>query len=572
MTSGPAHIQVDGLTFRYRGRKLPALRDVSFEVPRGGSLLLLGPSGCGKSTLGLCLNGGIPHFVEGELLGSVRIEGRDTREASMAEMAQRVGVVFQDPEAQFCMLSVEEEVAFGLENLAVPRHEMDSRIDEALDQVGLGGRRGDHIERLSGGQKQRLALACVLAQRPDVLVFDEPTAQLDPAAAADVMELFARLRRKGRHTMVVIEHRLDDLMPLVDQVLVLDRSGQVVADGPPRKVLRERANWLAEAGVWVPQVSELATAMADRGIELDPFPLTVEEAACVLHGVHFACRHSSPETGVSKPFASARHLSFRYAGSDRPALTAVDLPIRGGEVAAIVGANGAGKSTLARSFVRLLPTPPRQVFLGDRDVTQLTRGEIARTVGYVFQYPEHQFIGRSVYEDVTYGLRRSGRSELAANQIALALLEQFGLESVADAHPYALSHGEQRRLSVAAMLALGQQGLFLDEPTLGQDRRNAHLLFEKLRELAWGGRAVVAITHDMRLVAEVATRTIAMSAGGVVFDGPPAELFRSPALLDQAGLRPPPVTQLGHRLGFPKPVLSVQDILQGVAPLEKANL
>ena len=188
-------------------------------------------------------------------------------------MAQRVGVVFQDPEAQFCMLTLEDEVAFGLENLAVPRADMDARIDEALGWVGLARASQHRIEDLSGGQKQRLALACVLAQRPEVLVFDEPTAQLDPAGAAEVVALLGRLRQHGQHTLVIIEHRLDDLMPLVDDVLVLNQSGEMIVHGPPRRVLADWGSWLESAGVWVPQVSELATRLSARGIALDPFPL-----------------------------------------------------------------------------------------------------------------------------------------------------------------------------------------------------------------------------------------------------------------------------------------------------------
>jgi energy-coupling factor transport system ATP-binding protein len=563
-------IQVADLSFRYLGRKPPALRQVSFQVPRGGCALVLGPSGCGKSTLALCLNGGIPHFVEGELRGSVRIDGRDTREASMAEMAQRVGVVFQDPEAQFCMLTVEDEVAFGLENLAVPRDKMDARIDEALDAVGLLDRRRDSIEHLSGGQKQRLALACVLALRPAVLVFDEPTAQLDPAAAADVVDVLGELRSRGQHTLVVIEHRLDELMPLVDQVVVLNHAGELVADGPPREVLENWGGWLAKAGVWVPQVSELATTLATRycGMPLEPFPLTVDEATRALsarglcdphepsssqHGA-LACAQSRTPVCTrrgTEVFASARHLSYRYPGANRDAVEDVSLEIRAGEITAVVGANGAGKSTLARSLVGLLRTAPGQVSL---------RG----SVGYVFQYPEHQFIGRSVLDDVAFGVRRAGASEAESENAAHALLEEFGLERLAQAHPFALSHGEQRRLSVAAMLALGQQGLFLDEPTFGQDRRNAYLLFEKMRMLAKAGRAIVAITHDMRLVAEVADRVVVMADGRIVFEGTPTQLFADPELLSAAGLRPPPVTRLGQNLGLSGTVLSVDALVEAI--------
>jgi len=540
-------------------------------VPRGGSLLLLGPSGCGKSTLGLCLNGAIPHFVEGDLRGRVRIGGRDTRDASMAHMAQRVGVVFQDPEAQFCMLTLEEEVAFGLENLAVPRGEMDLRIDEALDWVGLQHRRRDRIEWLSGGQKHRLALACVLAQQPQVLVFDEPTAQLDPAGAAEVVSLLRKLRMHGRHTLVIIEHRLDDLMPLVDDVLVLSQTGEVVVQGTPREVMRDRGEWLSAAGVWVPQVSELATRLALRGVRLDPFPLTVDEGAQALRPHTTRLSQSAPSTlrnAAPRSFIEVDDLSFTFPRAPRPALQNVSLAFTSGELAAIVGANGAGKTTLARHVVRILRPPPGRVRLEGVDLTRMSAAEVARTVGYVFQYPEHQFVGRSALDDVAFGLRRAGQPEPEALRHAQTMLDQFGLGDLALAHPYSLSHGEQRRLSVAAMLVLGQRGLLLDEPTFGQDRRNADLLLDKLAGLTADGHAMVTITHDMRLVAERAQRAIAMSDGQVIFDGPPAALFADESLLRRAHLRPPPLFELAQRLGLSAPWMRVSDVVDALGDRE----
>jgi energy-coupling factor transport system ATP-binding protein len=537
-------------------------------VPSGGSLLVLGPSGCGKSTLSLCLNGAIPHFVEGYLEGRVRIGGLDTREGSMAQFAQRVGVVFQDPEAQFCMLTLEEEVAFGLENLAVDPAEMDPRIEEALDWVGLGDRRRDKIEQLSGGQKQRLALACVLAQRPEVLVFDEPTAQLDPAGAADVIAMLERLRAGGRHTLIIIEHRLDDLMPLVDDVLVLNQSGEAVVTGTPRKVMREWGDWLKSAGVWVPQVSELATGLADIGLTLEPFPLTIDEAVTALapHTAKLRLRETAAAITPSVPFIEARHVHFRYPRSAGAALDNVSLTLNSGELTAIAGANGAGKTTFAQLLVGILRPRPGEVSLGGRDLADIKPAELARQVGYVFQYPEHQFVGGSVLDDVAFGMRRAGLSQSEARTRAEEMLDEFGLGALALAHPFSLSHGEQRRLSVAAMLILGQRGLFLDEPTFGQDRRNAHVLLDKLVALTTTGRAVVAITHDMRLVAERAERVVVMSNGALIFDGTPADLFSSTLLLHKARLRPPPLTVVSQRLGLVSPLLRVDDLIQALAP------
>ena len=483
----------------------------------------------------------------------------------MADMAQRVGVVFQDPEAQFCMLTLEDEIAFGLESLAMPRTSMSARIDEALGWVGLGEYRRDRIEHLSGGQKQRLALACVLAQGPEVLVLDEPTAQLDPAGAAEVIELLGRLRQRGQHTLVIIEHRLDEVMPLIDDVVVLSQSGEMVVHGTPRQVLADWGNWLQSAGVWVPQVSEMATTLSDRGIQLDPFPITVDEAVTALRPLARTLdgrlREPAWDTPNESSIVSARDLSFRYAPANPPALDHVSVDFHTGELAAIVGPNGAGKSTLARQLVHILQPPLDSVYLRQTDVRRLRPVDVSKQVGYVFQYPEHQFVGGSVIEDVAFGLRRSRVPEADVLRIAHQLLAEFGLERLAEAHPYSLSYGEQRRLSVAAMLAVGQEALFLDEPTFGQDRRNALSLLDKLGALAEDGRAIVAITHDMRLVAERARRALVMLDGQVIFDGPPLELFGDSALISRAGLRRPPIGEVGARLGLTSPLLRIDDVV-----------
>ena len=557
-------IEVEGLGFRYAGRIRPALRNVTFRLERGESLLVLGPSGCGKSTLALCMNGAIPHFVDGDLSGSVRIDNALTSSASMAELAQRVGLVFQDPESQFCMLKVDEEIAFGLENLAVPREQMRPRIAEALASVGLADREHDHIEHLSGGQKQRLALACVLAQRPEVLIFDEPTAQLDPAAAADVVDLLGELRARGQHTLIVIEHRLDELMHLVDKVLVLSSEGEAVAFGPARDVMSDRCEWLIEAGVWVPQVSEVAVQLRRRAVVLDPFPMTVMEAAEALRP-HLSSA-SAPTTvsagsNLEQTFVYTRNLSYVYPSSTRRVLDGVSIELHVGELTAIAGANGAGKSTLARHLVGILAPPPGTVWVDGRDASRLSQDELTKLVGYVFQYPEHQFIGRTLLDDVAFGLRRTGAPRLEADKRANAMLARFGLERLAPASPYTLSHGEQRRLSVASMLVLGQRALLLDEPTFGQDRRNHEQLLDELQRLAREGRAVVAITHDMRLVAERADRVLVLADGQLIFEGSPDSLFADRALVRRARLVPPPLWRLGQMLGLVEPVVRIAQLL-----------
>jgi energy-coupling factor transporter ATP-binding protein EcfA2 len=556
-------IEIDGLSFKYVGRRQPTLRDLSLRIQAGESVLVLGPSGSGKSTLALCLNGAVPRAISGDLRGSVRVGGLDTRRASMADLARRVGIVFQDPEAQFCMLGVEDEVAFGLENVAVPRSEMELRIGEALASVGLAHRRRELIERLSGGQKQRLALACVLVQEPEILVLDEPTAQLDPAGTAEVMALLAQIRAEGRHTLVIVEHRLDEVMPLVDRAIVLSADGELVADGPPRPVIRDHGRRLAEAGVWTPQVSELALGLERTGLTIDPFPITIDEAAEALRPHVRLLDRAAPtpqppppcEGEGEIPLLRVRGLSFQYPRAPRPVVADVSCSIDAGELVAIVGANGAGKSTLARLIAGIVRPPPGTVLVDGRDVTGVPAAELSRDVGYVFQYPEHQFVGQTVLDDVAFGPRRSGLTEHEAVALANAVLDDFGLGRLSPAHPFTLSHGEQRRLSVASMLVLGQRLLLLDEPTFGQDQRNATMLLDKLEGLATAGRAIVAVSHDMRLVAERAHRVLVMVEGTIVFDGPPSRLFGDAALLKHARLAPPPLWELSQRLGLSTPLM-----------------
>jgi energy-coupling factor transport system ATP-binding protein len=557
-------IEVENLTFRYIGRREPTLRQVSFTCPAGELLLVMGPSGCGKSTLGLCLTGAIPHSISGEMSGRVRVGGMETAQVSMADMAQRVGLVFQDPEAQFCMLQVADEVAFGLENLAVPTGEMDARIDEALDQVGLSDRRAERIERLSGGQKQRLALACVLAQRPTVLVLDEPTAQLDPGGASELIALLEQLRSRRRHTIVLVEHRLDDVMHLVDRALVLAHDGSVTVTGHPREVLQVHGAKLISVGVWVPQVSELACALETEGVQLDPFPLTVGEAAETLAARLVAAGPERREaasldahqdrsrprgTWSGEPVVRVDGLSYRYPRA-RPAVQNVSFSVCPGELVALAGPNGAGKSTLARLITGILPAPKGTVRLSDG----------AGPPGYVFQYPEHQFVAATAVEDVAYGPRRRGLTEPQARAQALALLAELGLDRLAEAHPFSLSLGEQRRLSVADMLVLEPKLLILDEPTFGQDRSGAEKLLELMQQVAQAGGAVLAITHDVKLMAQ-SQRVLVLVGGRLTFDGPPRELFDNEAILSAANLAPPPLWQLSARLSLPTRLLDVEELV-----------
>lgn len=562
-------VKVNHLRFRYAETERWVLDEVNLAVQPGETVLLLGPSGSGKSTLALCLNGLIPHLIEGEWQGEVLIWGRPTTTQPVSKLCQQVGEVFQDPEAQLVMPRVDEEVAFGLENLAVPREEMESRIVPALRQVGLLARRDDRVETLSGGQKQRLALAAVLALRPSILVLDEPTANLDPQTRLTFFQMLQTLKNELEMTIVLIEHQLDEALPLVDRVIALNGQGRVIAAGPPAELFQRHWKTLEQEGIWLPATCRLALALRGRGWPVDGCPLSLDEAEVMLRQLPLNRAAPAKPEPMPWPVTPADNLpaivieELYFAYPDRPpVLQDVYLRVERGQFLALVGANGSGKTTLAKHLVGLLnPSRGRVLILGQAAAGQQAR-QLARQVGYVFQNPEHQFVTERVADELAYSLQeRWGKAE--TDHRVRGLLQTFGLAGYADANPFSLSQGQKRRLSVATMVALEQPILVLDEPTFGQDRRSAAALMGLLKSLQAAGTTIIFITHDMQLVAEYADEAAVMQAGRVVFQGPVASLFRQSELLAAAGLVQPPLAELGQRLGRPD-LLTVTDWLAWV--------
>jgi len=512
--------RAQSLTIRHVGRKRPALQDLDLEWEEGERLLLLGPSGAGKSTFALCLDGLIPHALDAHWeSGTLTVGSRDTRSASLAELTQDTGVLFQDPETQLVMLETDDEIAFGLENLGLPRHEMHERVAEARASTGLGPATPRRLDALSGGTKQRVTLASLLAMRPRALVLDEPTANLDPLAAREVVTAFAALATRRERSFLVIEHHLDPLLRFIDRVAVLGDDGRLALLGDPESVFMGRASDLDRLGIWQPELAELA-----RVVGAEQMPRDVDEAAALLidrwpRGAAVQREERAP----GRITVAAHDVAHRYRGDDHDAVSGVSLDLYEGEISAIVGANGAGKSTLGLLLAGVL---------------RPSRGTVAVSddVAYVFQYPERGFLATTVRNEVRYGATIGRRIARDPD----ALLERFGLARLAEANPHSLSHGEKRRLSVASALVTSPTVLILDEPTFGQDLRNTRELVTILREERDRGTAVVLITHDLSLVAEVADRAIAMAGGTIGFAGRPDELFERSDLA-RFGLTLPPV-------------------------------
>jgi len=498
------------VTVGYERADRPALDRLDLEIGAGELVLLCGTSGGGKSTLLRLLMGIVPQRTGGTIAGDVQVLGADPTGVTPAELARRgVTLVQQDPLEGFVATRVEDEVAFGPEQLGLLAAEVAARAREALDAIGIADLRRRDVRELSAGERQRVAIAAALALRPRLLLLDEPTALLDPATARAILALVARLGRETGATVIIAEHRIGDAAPLVDRALVLI-DGRLVADGRPRSVLADPE--LSRRGVPIPRATQVALAARLPGAP----PLSAAELADAIAPAATALRlPTAPER--SEP-ADRRDLAgdaavlrlaglrYRYPGTEHDAVTDIDLVLREGEVAALVGPSGSGKTTLARLALGLRRPTAGAVTLFGRDPAGV------RTAALVMQEPLRQLFADTVAGELALGLAPGERREVEP------LLERFGLAGLRLRHPLTLSHGERRRVILAAALARRPRLLVLDEPTLGQDERGRLELVEIVRELRAAGCAILAITHDPELVADVADRVLVLAGGRLAAD------------------------------------------------------
>ena len=545
-------VRVSDLTYYYQQEEEPVLQDINLEVYPGEFVLIIGPSGCGKSTLALCLNGIIPTVLGGRIKGRVYVDGTDTRESTVFELGTKVGIVFQDPDAQLCNIHVGEEVAFGPANLMMDKEIVLQRVERALEDVGETGIRHKLIYEISGGQKHRVAIASILAMEPNLIIFDEPTANLDPLGAVQVFDLMKKMNQELGITIVVIEHNVDAAMHHADR-LVLMGYGTVEYDGSPRELMRDKGRFiLDDLGLRIPQVCELGLMMGERGLNFRPFPLTVEEMveAIGLHKDRLECLPAAPVAPPQeepRPVIETSGLHFVYPDGTH-AVRDVSLKMNRGDVVGIVGKNGSGKTTLTSLFVGLnRPTSGTGTVCGV-DLATASIRELAGKVGYVFQYPEHQFVEDTVYKEVAFSLKAQNRPPDEVDARVNEVLRLLGLEEMRDKHPLRLSMGQKRRLSVATMLILNTDVLILDEPTTGQDRKNIDNLMQIMMDANRSGTTIILVTHDMNLLAKHANKVMVMEEGEMVFYGSQSDFLRDFSAIRSSTLVLPEVYELARIL------------------------
>jgi len=549
-------IKVKNLSFRYTDSKHLVLDKINLEIYEGETILILGPSGCGKSTLALCLNGIIPHVIKGSMEGEVIIDGINTKECPLHKLTQKVGVVFQDPETQFCTLYVEDEVAFGPENLCLPQEEIKLRVVESLKRVELLKHMKTRLDKLSGGEKQRLALAAILAMNPKIVIFDEPTSNLDPLGTNNFFSIIREMSKERTKTIILIEHKVDDIIDILDRIVVMNREGKVVDVGLPREIIEKILEKHRELGIWIPQVSELAAILRRHYdfLRKEPIPLTIQETIEFLEKSSIIKKLTKSQH-LFKTIEEEKHdvaisvkdLEFKYPDGTI-ALKKVNLNVLRGDFLALVGGNGSGKTTLALCMIGAFQVPKGKVYINGKDITSMSRYEIAKEIGYVFQYPEYQFVEAKVFDEVAFSLKVRKIQDEEIREKVTSILRLFSLEKYASLNPFILSQGEKRRLSVATMLVVEPNILILDEPTFGQDEQNSRYIMELLKNLNEQKKTIIMITHDMKLVAKYAKTVAVMSNGEIIYNGAIDELFEKYDIMNNAKLFPPPLIELSRKL------------------------
>ena len=544
-----AIVRAHDLTFTYPGAAAPTLLHLDLEVEEGDFLAIIGANGCGKSTLCKVMNGLIPQFIVGDIAGSLTVCGLDTATTPIGELAQHVGYVYQDFENQLVRPTVLDEASFASLNYA--QTDYLERGLRALELCGLADRAEDYVWALSGGQKHLLALAGALALEPEVIIIDEPVAQLDPFHARQTYEVLRELNERYGKTIVVIEHHTDFIAEFCKHAVLMN-AGAVSWKLPAREALRQLDD-LKASDIYPPQIAQAAQELKDTGLLARdvPLPTTVEEGRVAFSSLAFSAtpRPGRPERSAAEPAVVFDRVGVSYRsvkGEPKTVFQDLDLTIRAGEKVALVGSNGAGKTTLMKLMCGLVKPDDGHVLLGGTSTRDITPDELSGSISLVYQNPEQMFVKDSVRADVEFAMRARGIED--AQERAQALIERFRLTDLADRDGRLMSGGQMRRASLAIGIALDPPILLLDEPTANLDIATRREIVRTVADLRGVTDTVVIATHDMQLVCQFADRVVVLDHGRVVGDGTPEEVFRNEDVVATSGILPPEIFQMGQAL------------------------
>ena len=544
-------ISFRNFSFQYRAQKRPTLTDIDLEIYPGERVLSAGPSGSGKSTLAGCINGLNPFSNPGACTGTLTVDGVDAPHSSLFELSAHVGTVLQDPDGQFIGLTVGEDIAFALENSCTPQDEMHAITRHAAELVGIENHLGYAPHELSGGQKQRVSLAGVMVDQVKILLFDEPLANLDPATGKQAIELIDEIQKKTDTTVLIIEHRLEDVLWRNVDRIVLVNGGTILADLRPDELLS--GSLLAENGIREPLY---VTALRYAGVDITPDKHPAHVDSLVLDDTDtqklrdwFTARPRPAAQPEREPLLEVKGLSFGYQKGQQT-LRDVSFSIGKGEMVSIVGRNGAGKSTLSKLICGFETPDAGEIFLNGKPLAEENIRRRAQHIGYVMQNPNQMISKTMIYEEVALGLQRSGLTEEQIREKVEATLRVCGLYPFRNWPISALSFGQKKRVTIASVLVLDPELILLDEPTAGQDFRHYTDIMEFLRGLNARGVTVVMITHDMHLMLEYTRRALVFCDGRLIADRTAAAVLCDPALVEQAALKETSLYTLANRCGI----------------------
>ena len=546
-------IQFENFSFQYRSQTAPTLQDINLTIYEGEKVLIVGPSGSGKSTLGHCLNGLVPFSYKGKVTGSLTIDGEDTQGLDIFSLSKKVGTVLQDPDGQFIGLTVAEDIAFALENDCLPQPQMITKVSEVAKIVDMEPHLEASTHQLSGGQKQRVCLAGVMVDEVEILLFDEPLANLDPATGKYAIELIDRIQQETNKTVIIIEHRLEDVLHCpVDRIIVID-DGRVISDMTPDELLASPV--LEQCSIREPlYVRAVKYAGCRLTPELRPAHLdTFQINACKKQLHDWFEKVDIPKArDKTETILELKAIDFSYFPG-QPTIHDVSFSIQKGEMVSIVGKNGAGKSTLSKLICGFEKPNAGKIYYRSQDITADTIKERALRIGMVMQNPNQMISKQMIYDEVALGLVIRGVPEAEIKERVLAILKICGLYPFRNWPISALSFGQKKRVTIASILVLEPEVIILDEPTAGQDFRHYTEIMEFLLELNQRGVTIIMITHDMHLMLEYTPRAIVIAGGRKIADDTAVNVLTDARIIEEANLKETSLFELAVRAGISEP-------------------